>query len=446
MAEAAYNPENPTGIYDPSQYVQNIRNYNGWQGSTTNRADSFTESLDPTKNAKLKPKYAENPTDQFGNPLPATAYEYIMQGLNKAKQNGNINKFTLRTIESGAKAYYALDPKYDISGSGILNNDRWLAKVLNQNATGTQKTNTQKTTTQNTNTTTQTQQPQPQQPATTTGGNKPSTGGSAGGVKTQSTTTQTQQTVDERKQAMNNAEQAFIDKMNSEMRPQEVQRLEVDQGKSLKEIEDELLAKAWKIYPYEGDHDFRVNWVENQMAQYRNKANKRTDLNVNGAPKTTNTSAVLPRTDAKVSDSVMRNQSMQQNQQTAQNMQKLNEGTVGTAGDVYRQKAVGMRDNTAAASTATVSTQATPQAQQRQTLQKISTGLKSGDLRSRLSVAITTMNDKNASSYDKVYAAKLLKEMANKKAADSKGQTTAKQFLMNSGLSANTADVVLNMK
>ena len=142
----------------------------------------------------------------------------------------------------------------------------------------------------------------------------------------------------------------------------------------------------------------------------------------------------------------MRNQSMQQNQQTAQNMQKLNEGTVGTAGDVYRQKAVGMRDNTAAASTATVSTQATPQAQQRQTLQKISTGLKSGDLRSRLNAAITTMNDKNASSYDKVYAAKLLKEMANKKAADSKGQTTAKQFLMSSGLSANTADVVLNMK
>ena len=478
MAEAAYNPENPTGIYDPSQYVQNIRNYNGWQGSTTNRADSFTESLDPTKNAKLKPKYAENPKDQFGNPLPATAYEYIMQGLNRAKQNGNINKFTLRTIESGAKAYYALDPKYDISGSGILNNDRWLAKVLNQNATGTQKTTTQNTNTQNTttttntNTNTQTQQPQPQQPATTTGKNNPGTGGGAGNNKAQDPTpdTETVNLDNYNKLVKWLGDYDMIKKMseNPALYNNKFGVLSLlGLGKTTGMSDGDLVIKCkeWlaKAEPYyakakayvdkyksqvEGNTAEQVTASEHaQGNRYVSEAEKAKVAQTQGsAPKTTNTTAMLPRTNAKVPDSVMRNQSMQQNQQTAQNMQKLNEGTVGTAGDVYRQKAVGMRDNTAAASTATVSTQATPQAQQRQILQNISSELKSGDLRSRLSTAITTMNNKSASRYDRAYAAKLLKEAANKKAAESKGKTTAKQFLISSGLSASMADVVLNFK
>lgn len=472
MAEAAYNPENPTGIYDPSQYVQNIRNYNGWQGSTTNRADSFTESLDPTKNAKLKPKYAENPKDQFGNPLPATAYEYIMQGLNKAKQNGNINKFTLRTIESGAKAYYALDPNYDISGSGILNNDRWFAKVLGQNATGTQKTNTQKTNTQSTNTqntTTNTQNTntntqQPQQPVTTTGGSNPG----AGGVGTTTTTTQTQQSqqpvdVTKGKTTSQPATKPYNNEWllavssgsgsNSEgnMLPSNTQQTNAERVAEMgpgSATQDKARSEAIAAQKKEAeqakqkkieDIKKRINAGVANTNDYEylyTLANEYSPNNETWAKKYI--SELLGGGGSHV-DQIYK---LGKDSITQRNQDSLNKSTgQASAADIGRRNATASATNS--------STQSTPQHQQKQqadAMQNVSPELKSGDLRSRYNAAITIMNDKNASSYNKNYAAKLLKEAANQKAAASKGKTTAKQYLISSGLSATIADVVLSVK
>ena len=128
MSDTATNPD---GMYTPDDYYNVI-------GSNTNRpdalnkkaVDAFRGNLEAAKQYRKRTRYAKATQDQFGNALPDTAYEYIMQRLNQYRERGNVNKFSLRTIEYEAKSKYNIPSSFDISGSGLT--DRALAKLIDQ--------------------------------------------------------------------------------------------------------------------------------------------------------------------------------------------------------------------------------------------------------------------------------------------------------------------------
>lgn len=128
MSDTATNPD---GMYTPDDYYNAI-------GSNTNRpdalnkkaVDAFRGNLEAAKQYRKRTRYAKATQDQFGNALPDTAYEYIMQRLNQYRERGNVNKFSLRTIEYEAKSKYNIPSSFDISGSGLT--DRALAKLIDQ--------------------------------------------------------------------------------------------------------------------------------------------------------------------------------------------------------------------------------------------------------------------------------------------------------------------------
>ena len=93
------------------------------------RGDKFSKNLDVAKNAG---KIGNRTEDQFGNPLPDTAYEYITQMLNSERAKGSVSKHTLRMIENEAKARYNLPRNFDISGKGWFGNtDAAMARAMN---------------------------------------------------------------------------------------------------------------------------------------------------------------------------------------------------------------------------------------------------------------------------------------------------------------------------
>lgn len=148
MSDTATNPD---GMYTPDDYYNAI-------GSNTNRpdalnkkaVDAFRGNLEAAKQYRKRTRYAKATQDQFGNALPDTAYEYIMQRLNQYRERGNVNKFSLRTIEYEAKSKYNIPSSFDISGSGLT--DRALAKLIDQMPKPKPKTqNTGNTNTGNTN-------------------------------------------------------------------------------------------------------------------------------------------------------------------------------------------------------------------------------------------------------------------------------------------------------
>lgn len=125
------------GIYNPADYISQITSkmneagYTDGQGNKKSygRGDKFSKNLDVAKNAG---KIGNRTEDQFGNPLPDTAYEYITQMLNSERAKGSVSKHTLRMIENEAKARYNLPRNFDISGKGwIGNTDAAMARAMN---------------------------------------------------------------------------------------------------------------------------------------------------------------------------------------------------------------------------------------------------------------------------------------------------------------------------
>lgn len=125
------------GIYNPADYISQITSkmneagYTDEQGNKKSygRGDKFSKNLDVAKNAG---KIGNRTEDQFGNPLPDTAYEYITQMLNSERAKGSVSKHTLRMIENEAKARYNLPRNFDISGKGwIGNTDAVMARAMN---------------------------------------------------------------------------------------------------------------------------------------------------------------------------------------------------------------------------------------------------------------------------------------------------------------------------
>lgn len=125
------------GIYNPADYISQItskmneKGYIDAQGNKKSHGygDKFSKNLDVAKNAG---KIGNRTEDQFGNPLPDTAYEYITQMLNSERAKGSVSKHTLRMIENEAKARYNLPRNFDISGKGwIGNTDAAMARAMN---------------------------------------------------------------------------------------------------------------------------------------------------------------------------------------------------------------------------------------------------------------------------------------------------------------------------
>lgn len=128
------------GIYNPADYISQITSKMNEAGYTDEkgnkksygRGDKFSKNLDVAKNAG---KIGNRTEDQFGNPLPDTAYEYITQMLNSERAKGSVSKHTLRMIENEAKARYNLPRNFDISGKGwIGNTDAAMARAMNSMA------------------------------------------------------------------------------------------------------------------------------------------------------------------------------------------------------------------------------------------------------------------------------------------------------------------------
>ena len=128
------------GIYNPADYISQItskmneKGYIDAQGNKKSHGygDKFSKNLDVAKNAG---KIGNRTEDQFGNPLPDNAYEYITQMLNSERAKGSVSKHTLRMIENEAKARYTLPRNFDISGKGwIGNTDAAMARAMNSMA------------------------------------------------------------------------------------------------------------------------------------------------------------------------------------------------------------------------------------------------------------------------------------------------------------------------
>ena len=105
-------------------FIQEIVKALNKNGKST-AGDKFYENLKITKNAGKRGTKTE---DQFGNPLPATAYEYIIYRLYKERSKGPISKYTIAMIESGCAVHYTIPQKFKISVS--MSNSS-LANVIN---------------------------------------------------------------------------------------------------------------------------------------------------------------------------------------------------------------------------------------------------------------------------------------------------------------------------
>ena len=124
------------GIKNPADYIGQITSkmneagYTDEQGNKKSygRGDKFSSNLDVAKNAGRRTGFEK---DRDGTPLPETAYEWIEQQLNARRAKGPMSKEALRAIENGAKVRYNLPSKFDISGMGLGNTDRKMAKAMN---------------------------------------------------------------------------------------------------------------------------------------------------------------------------------------------------------------------------------------------------------------------------------------------------------------------------
>ena len=148
------NPAN--GIYNPADYIGQIARALDEQrlDGSMNRGNKFSSNLEIAKDAGRRTGFEQ---DKDGTPLPETAYEWIIQQMNASRAKGPVSKYTLRTIENGAKVRYNLPTDFDISGNGLFsgNTDENLAKAMNSlpyngNAQSPSQNNTKTTQSQTT--------------------------------------------------------------------------------------------------------------------------------------------------------------------------------------------------------------------------------------------------------------------------------------------------------
>lgn len=130
--------DNPTGISNPADFIGKISSKwdeHSYTDSETgekksyNRGTKFNDNMQVAKEAGLR---GNETKDQFGNPLPPTAYEYINQQLEAARAKGTVSKQRLRSIQYEAQARYNLPKNFDISGKGFGNWDSSMARQLNK--------------------------------------------------------------------------------------------------------------------------------------------------------------------------------------------------------------------------------------------------------------------------------------------------------------------------
>ena len=169
QAQSTESNSPANGIYNPADYISQITSkmneagYTDEQGNKKSygRGDKFSKNLDVAKNAG---KIGNRTEDQFGNPLPDTAYEYIAQMLNSERAKGSVSKHTLRMIENEAKARYNLPRNFDISGKGWFGNtDAAMARAMNSMSYNGKSQQTQPAQTPKPAQTSQTQSTQTQQ-------------------------------------------------------------------------------------------------------------------------------------------------------------------------------------------------------------------------------------------------------------------------------------------
>ena len=121
-SEKKSNPSNENDNYET--FIKEIVQAFNKNGKNT-AGDKFYENLKTAKNAGKRGTRKE---DQFGNPLPDTAYEYIIMRLADRRKEGPVNKYGIAAIENGCHAYYNVPQKFKIAVS--MSNSS-LADVIN---------------------------------------------------------------------------------------------------------------------------------------------------------------------------------------------------------------------------------------------------------------------------------------------------------------------------
>lgn len=121
-SEKKSNPSNENDNYET--FIKEIVQALNKNGKNT-AGDKFYENLKTAKNAGKRGTRKE---DQSGNPLPDTAYEYIIMRLAERRKEGPVNKYGIAAIENGCHAYYNVPQKFKIAVS--MSNSS-LADVIN---------------------------------------------------------------------------------------------------------------------------------------------------------------------------------------------------------------------------------------------------------------------------------------------------------------------------
>lgn len=120
--------DNPTGISNPADFIGKISSK--WdERKSYKHGKKFSDNMQVAKEAGLK---GNETKDQFGNPLPPTAYEYINQRLEAARAKGTVSTARVQAIQYEAQARYNLPKNFDISGKGFGNWDSSMAKQINK--------------------------------------------------------------------------------------------------------------------------------------------------------------------------------------------------------------------------------------------------------------------------------------------------------------------------
>jgi len=93
-------------------------------GKSTN-GDKFYENLKIAKNAG---KLGTKTEDSYGDLLPDNAYDYIIRYIQKCRSKGPVNKYSIRAITHGTRAYYNVPQNYKIA---VPMSDSSLADAMN---------------------------------------------------------------------------------------------------------------------------------------------------------------------------------------------------------------------------------------------------------------------------------------------------------------------------
>ena len=78
--------------------------------------------------AKNAGKLGTKTEDSYGDLLPDNAYDYIIRYIQKCRSKGPVNKYSIRAITHGTRAYYNVPQNYKIA---VPMSDSSLADAMN---------------------------------------------------------------------------------------------------------------------------------------------------------------------------------------------------------------------------------------------------------------------------------------------------------------------------